>query len=587
MEASKFRKLLNAFSKGGGAAEGSLQDLMAALVVEPLPVSKTAKIEKKGEVRDVEAEAHEQSVGESTERKDEDAPNEAYISSQSCVEATQVQDRPALVEKKAVVEEPAGEVAPAVVQPTCDLQPVAPEVASPELSSEEVVLAEISEDPAFTVVPGIEEAGQMRTSIVGTSNLEAETVAPSVEKIGAEGEIDLVKIQQLALPSDNQPALVINSSVDEVMHDTSKNKLANKTDVFTSELEASDRVIENLISPQDRVAVVATNENKGADEDAPTGGQTLATTSFLEAPNELPVVEGLLQLRALIERVSKEANDIGQTVAGKQAELNAVEDAGVTPMGAVKEIPTSKAVPTISSSEAPNELPVVEGLLQLRALIERVSKEANGIGAGKQAELMNAVEDAGMTPMGAVKEISASKVVPSGVFEKSNKGLNAAKEKSTAIPERMIPKMMEKLEQVAREVERAKDGRSISLRLDPPQLGKIRVDMTMKDGSIHTRLTAESALVAHFLRERGDELQALIRKALPHLDQATIAFGESSTGNHFGQQMNFSGDSSNGFLNNRGHDGDTGFGTLSGDSEPRKGDQSRSEPTESSEHWVA
>jgi flagellar hook-length control protein FliK len=520
MEASKFRKLLNAFSKGGGAAEGSLQDLMAALVVEPLPVSKTAKIEKKGEVRDVEAEAHEQSVGESTERKDEDAPNEAYISSQSCVEATQVQDRPALVEKKAVVEEPAGEVAPAVVQPTCDLQPVAPEVASPELSSEEVVLAEISEDPAFTVVPGIEEAGQMRTSIVGTSNLEAETVAPSVEKIGAEGEIDLVKIQQLALPSDNQPALVINSSVDEVMHDTSKNKLANKTDVFTSELEASDRVIENLISPQDRVAVVATNENKGADEDAPTGGQTLATTSFLEAPNELPVVEGLLQLRALIERVSKEANGIGQTVAGKQAELNAVEDAGVTPMGAVKEIPTSKAV-------------------------------------------------------------------PSGVFEKSNKGLNAAKEKSTAIPERMIPKMMEKLEQVAREVERAKDGRSISLRLDPPQLGKIRVDMTMKDGSIHTRLTAESALVAHFLRERGDELQALIRKALPHLDQATIAFGESSTGNHFGQQMNFSGDSSNGFLNNRGHDGDTGFGTLSGDSEPRKGDQSRSEPTESSEHWVA
>jgi len=58
MDASKFRKLLGALSKGRSAADtaqGALQDLMSALVVEPLPVTKMPKQEKKSEAPEVAA----------------------------------------------------------------------------------------------------------------------------------------------------------------------------------------------------------------------------------------------------------------------------------------------------------------------------------------------------------------------------------------------------------------------------------------------------------------------------------------------------------------------------------------------------
>jgi hypothetical protein len=218
------------------------------------------------------------------------------------------------------------------------------------------------------------------------------------------------------------------------------------------------------------------------------------------------------------------------------------------PLDVVSHLPTNKNVVehTLNTGEfVEHPLPIVEGPLQLQALIQNLSSVFNvSQPKNNQSALINSTSD-------VLKELNNTLSLPSqtvAVLDKSSSedrslmnsnlvGGSQLEKKATVSTQltRFFPKMIEKIANLAEEVERSKDGRSLSIRIDPPHLGKIKVDMTLKDGSVHTRLTAESALVAHFLRERGDELQALIRKALPFLDQATIGF--SMVGDSDGEDL--------------------------------------------------
>lgn len=97
--------------------------------------------------------------------------------------------------------------------------------------------------------------------------------------------------------------------------------------------------------------------------------------------------------------------------------------------------------------------------------------------------------------------------------------------KRGAQPRAVMSKLFEKVEEIVKDVEKSKDGRSISIRLDPPKLGTVRVQVNVIDGSIHARFSAENPAITQLLRDRADELQALLRKIGQNLDQATISFG--------------------------------------------------------------
>jgi flagellar hook-length control protein FliK len=83
--------------------------------------------------------------------------------------------------------------------------------------------------------------------------------------------------------------------------------------------------------------------------------------------------------------------------------------------------------------------------------------------------------------------------------------------------------MMEKVEQVLKEAVKAKDGKSVSLKLDPPNLGQMRVDVSLRDGTLHARLTPESPAVAAFLQERAHDLQGMLRKLGLSVDEVTVS----------------------------------------------------------------
>lgn len=99
-------------------------------------------------------------------------------------------------------------------------------------------------------------------------------------------------------------------------------------------------------------------------------------------------------------------------------------------------------------------------------------------------------------------------------------------------------KMIERIEQALKEAIRAKDGKSISLRLDPPQLGSVRVEVTFRDGALHARVTAENHQVNQLIRERIHELHAALRKLGLNINDVTVAVGSEAGLDSAGEEAN-------------------------------------------------
>ena len=104
-------------------------------------------------------------------------------------------------------------------------------------------------------------------------------------------------------------------------------------------------------------------------------------------------------------------------------------------------------------------------------------------------------------------------------FERTTTVREMPKPMSSADTARTLKRVQEALEEAAK----SRDGKQISLRLDPPNLGKVNVDVTLRDGTLHARLFAEQAQVSQMLREKAHELQRMLRDLGLHVDEIRIA----------------------------------------------------------------
>lgn len=108
---------------------------------------------------------------------------------------------------------------------------------------------------------------------------------------------------------------------------------------------------------------------------------------------------------------------------------------------------------------------------------------------------------------------------------------------------------MERIESALKEAAKARDGKSISLRLDPPSLGTVRVDVSLRDGALHARLSADSAEVNNLIRSKAYELQRMLRRLGLAVDTVSVSVGgegeeqyqssNSSNSDTSGQQPDF------------------------------------------------
>jgi flagellar hook-length control protein FliK len=85
-----------------------------------------------------------------------------------------------------------------------------------------------------------------------------------------------------------------------------------------------------------------------------------------------------------------------------------------------------------------------------------------------------------------------------------------------------LARMLERVQSTLTEAAKARDGKTISLRLDPANLGRVKVDVSLKEGVLHARITPENQQVMTALREHAHELQGALRKLGLDVDSVTV-----------------------------------------------------------------
>jgi len=100
-------------------------------------------------------------------------------------------------------------------------------------------------------------------------------------------------------------------------------------------------------------------------------------------------------------------------------------------------------------------------------------------------------------------------------------------------------RMLERVETALKEAARSRDGKTLSLRLDPADLGKVKVDVTIREGSLHARITPENQQVLSSLRENAHELQSALRRLGLSVDSVsvTVTAEASPDTSDFGREL--------------------------------------------------
>lgn len=83
-------------------------------------------------------------------------------------------------------------------------------------------------------------------------------------------------------------------------------------------------------------------------------------------------------------------------------------------------------------------------------------------------------------------------------------------------------KMMERIETALKEAARSRDGKTITLRLEPLQLGQVKCDVSLRDGLLHARITPQNQEVVQSVRDHSHELQSALRRLGLNVDRVTV-----------------------------------------------------------------
>jgi len=84
-------------------------------------------------------------------------------------------------------------------------------------------------------------------------------------------------------------------------------------------------------------------------------------------------------------------------------------------------------------------------------------------------------------------------------------------DKSATFSQSNLLRYLQKIEKVVADLAKSKDGKSVTVHFDPPELGRVRVEVSIRGGTLHAKLSPELSDIANLLREKSLELQSSIR----------------------------------------------------------------------------
>ena len=211
------------------------------------------------------------------------------------------------------------------------------------------------------------------------------------------------------------------------------------------------------------------------------------------------VVEQKLGAKSVQENLSEGANNLANRI---QKQNEALTKQGQT-LRAENVLGAEGAAPAFSKTTEQLQESGIK-LMLLRQAFESLRAQRHETNEPKQRQSTSQV--------GATGATQENKSVSNEGSARGSKNLS----RSTT------QRMLERVEASLKEAARSRDGKTISLRLDPAQLGRVKVDVTLRDGALHARLTPENQQVFVALREHSQELQSILRKLGLNVDTVTV-----------------------------------------------------------------
>jgi flagellar hook-length control protein FliK len=265
---------------------------------------------------------------------------------------------------------------------------------------------------------------------------------------------------------------------------------------FEELADEENRLQNNLKTPKIR----ASNDSHTTKNEHSTHS-TKNSTEQEGAHHDTPSAIGEVNPEGDMERVvhsdgagSKKAVRIGDEALRKQF-------AEVSPTSQVlpeRERPVAKASSTTSITTA-----------LLRQAFEQVQAMANM--APKMQKSADSSASVMQSPM-------ASSYTPTEKGEETSKTSRPNQRSNMA-------RMLQRVSETLKEAARSRDGKSITLKLDPVDLGKVRVDVSLREGRLHAKITPDNQEVMQSLRENAHDLQASLRKLGLTVDSVSVSIG--------------------------------------------------------------
>ncbi|MCB0332402.1 MAG: flagellar hook-length control protein FliK [Bdellovibrionales bacterium] len=393
------------------------------------------------------------------------------------------------------------ELRPAVLAPR-EEQPV--EVEEPETQTEQVLVGQVEQDEV--------EEEEVAEEVEENSDQNDEPCEKSEQTLGLQGEKPEQTSDELEIAQVPQEAQAIGKAI-------------------SAQVKEVTETLETVEVSQAQVGEQAATGQEGNDVIA-----RLLREQVARQRESAPVEEQPLQ---------QEQQQVTQQQVGEDLALkDFLAKNGVTPKVSdneeVKAIETalralfeqSENVATNVSQESVQQPIVVSPLLLQRAL------EMSALGKGSEVGTQ-AIQ--GITPKASSENGSGHHLG----LEQSNRRGDQAEKSETPLSQRATLRTLEKVEQALKEISKSKDGKTISMRLDPPELGNLKIDVTMRDGLLHARIAADNTQVSQMLREKAHDIQRNLRELGLNVDQVSVSVRDeggqfsqffSQTGNGTGSE---------------------------------------------------
>lgn len=310
---------------------------------------------------------------------------------------------------------------------------------------------------------------------------------PQVEAVDGEKDASTPLVEEVAAKSEGS---ILNEAAPEWVEQLSEQALTPQGGVEQGELSAVSTKVQSQAAQEVKEGEASTKVSSTGTTEA---SKNLGTQAVEVAPE--------LTQESLTAESSSETSETGPLLASN------VETARTSNAKASNDLQVLKTeiAALIRALEAP-----------IQSVVAQAGREKDAGLLSREVQNSNNLFSTSAKPVSTVDAGAQAKLAASNSRDNSPRA-------SRAIPPAQMARTMEKVEQALKEAARARDGKTISLRLDPPDLGTLKVDVSLREGTLRARVVVEQSAVYQQLREKAHELHAALRKLGLNVDAISVS----------------------------------------------------------------